>query len=435
MIIYLFIKIILNEKKLDNKKIKKQILIVFKHIKDSEIFESDKWQDYNNHLKGKNLCILEISNNGKDYIKYYNIIKNNIINLQKKIEHIISGKVQKLCPYESIILHYMIQITDKGIYTQISINDLYNITDIYFNSYTNTLKGHKKCLCNTCFSNNMLKINNNESMKKYLINHYEIIKNIGEIYNQFLLEYPKINWLINHKINYGSDTNDFNLYKYFNLIGYNKDTVFIFYIKPQFNNLNYNNILLESIFDTYLIKSIKKSKDESCADKEFNDYKKFYNKKIITIVFSLDNNHYYPIYWNDNDNNDLIDINKKYCINLLNDSLIKKYNIESKDIYNFYKYWKKNIEINEKIIQPIKIIKRIINIYKDNKNYDKMPHFILRFFESIETDINRCKTIEDKKNILVKYLNKESFITEINEVINSSINEYFGIEDSIDDDI
>ena len=64
-----------------------------------------------------------------------------------------------------------------------------------------------------------------------------------------------------------------------------------------------------------------------------------------------------------------------------------------------------------------------------------MPHFILRFFESIETDINRCKTIEDKKNILVKYLNKESFITEINEVINSSINEYFGIEDTIDDEI
>ena len=429
MLIYLFIKIILNENKLDNIKIKKQILIVFKTIKDSEIIESDKWQDYNNHLKEKKLCILKISNNGKDYIKYYDIIKKNIINLQQKINDIINGKNIKLCPYESIILHYMIQITDQGIYSQISINDLYNITDIYLNSYTNNLDGHKKCLCNICFiPNNILKINN-ENMKTYLKNHYEIIKNIGKIYNQFLLEYPKINWLINHKIKYGSDYNSFNLYKYFNLIGYDKDNVFIFYIKPQFNNLNYNNILLESIFDTYLIKSIKKSKNESRDDKEFNDYKKFYNKKIMSIVFSLNNNNYYPISWINKDNINLIESNNNIIINLINDSLINKYIIESKHIYNFYKYWEKNIEINEKILQPIKIIKRIINIYKNNQNYDKMPHFILKFFERIETYIDICKSIEDKKQILVKYLNKDNFIDEINEIIKNSINEYLGIDE------
>ena len=167
---------------------------------------------------------MNISTNGKDYLEYYDIIKNNIKNLQQKIPLIINGSIKKLCPYESIILYYIIQITDQGIYSQISINDLYNITDIYINSYTNTLKGHKKCLCNKYFiKSNMLKENNNiENMKKYLCSHYDKINKIGEVYNQFLLNYHNgyinINWLINHKIQYGSNINDFNLYKYFNLI-------------------------------------------------------------------------------------------------------------------------------------------------------------------------------------------------------------------------
>ena len=149
----------------------------------------------------------------------------------------------------------------------------------------------------------------------------------------------------------------------------------------------------------------------------------------ISIVFSLNNNNYYPISWINKDNINLIESNNNIIINLINDSLINKYIIESKHIYNFYKYWEKNIEINEKILQPIKIIKRIINIYKNNQNYDKMPHFILKFFERIETYIDICKSIEDKKQILVKYLNKDNFIDEINEIIKNSINEYLGIDE------
>ena len=32
-----------------------------------------------------------------------------------------------LCPFESVILYYMIECIENGIYQQISINDIYNL--------------------------------------------------------------------------------------------------------------------------------------------------------------------------------------------------------------------------------------------------------------------------------------------------------------------
>ena len=66
--------------------------------------------------------------------------------------------------------------------------------------------------------------------------------------------------------------------KKLNLIGYDENIVIISYIKPQFNSLNYNEILVNSIFDTYLINNVKKN------DKEGNiseNYKRFYGKNPL----------------------------------------------------------------------------------------------------------------------------------------------------------
>ena len=77
------------------------------------------------------------------------------------------------------------------------MTELYNIIDIYSDSYDINYEGHKKCPCNYCFNN--IKTNNNiDKMKKYLFTHYEDINNLSKIYDEFLLKYPKINWLINH---------------------------------------------------------------------------------------------------------------------------------------------------------------------------------------------------------------------------------------------
>ena len=63
-----------------------------------------------------------------------------------------------------------------------------------------------------------------------------------------------------------------------------------------------------------------------------------------------------------------------------------------------------------------------------NKYIDKIPHFIFKFFERIEY------TKKAKYNILKTYDDKDTFITKLNKMISCSINEYFGIDDTIDDE-
>ena len=64
-----------------------------------------------------------------------------------------------------------------------------------------------------------------------------------------------------------------------------------------------------------------------------------------------------------------------------------------------------------------------------------MPHFILKFFERIESEIENEDSKKSKNNILKKYNDKDIFIDKLNKIINCSINEYFEIEDSIEDEI
>jgi len=443
MLIYLFIKIINYENKLQkDSDIKKQIQKVFHNLIKSKIHKVSTSKDFNNYLKDNEISVLKISNNGRDYNKYYDIIYNNINNVKEKLINIIKGTISDLCPYECIILYYMIQVHDQGKYTDISISELYNITDIYNKSYNKKIDGHDNCLCKTCFDKNQNKEENSNitNMKNYLSKHYEDINNISKIYNNFLKKYSKINWLINHDIIFNSNSNnDFKLYKKFNLIGYDSDNVFIFYIKPQFNNLNYNEILLDSIFDIFLLKSIKQidiNEDENTNNnkdnknnKDINDLIKFNNKKIKTIIFSLDNANYYPIEWNNINNEDLIlGEGRKTILDLLKEALCNKYKIECKYMYNFYKYWYKKYKLEK--LSPEKIIEKIINDYKKNKYIDKMPPFILTFFQNIDKDIETA--CDRKSNILKNYNNKDYFIDKLNKIINKTINNYLDIDDNLD---
>ena len=428
MTIFLFIKIINNEKEVNDRNIKKQIKAILNNIKNSDIEKSYTWQEYYDNLSKYNLCILRITNNGKDYIKYYNIICSFIDNVKLKVDKILNNNITELCPFECIILYYMIQNISQGIHSDITINELYNIIDVYDNSFSEKCKGHDKCICKSSFNKKTtIKLNSNiEKMSKYLLNHYEDINNLGTIYDNFLLEYPKINWLINHMIYFNGKNNDFDIYKKFNLIGYDNDRIIIVYLKPQFNELNYNDIIVESIYDTFIIKNIKSvsnnDKSNRDYDKFLEDYKKFNNKNIYTVVFSLDNNKYQIFEWKNIINNQDLISNNNIIFEQLKNKLIKKYITESKYIINYYNYYKLKY-IN---YPPDKMIKNIINDYKNEKKYDKMPSFILKFFQNIQYDLsyNKNKKIE----ILSNYDNNEFFMSKLEEVIIESIEEYLGID-------
>jgi hypothetical protein len=418
MIIYLYIKIINNEKELNNNEVRKQLKAIFSQIIKKDILTAFDWQSYNNYLKEEKSCILKITNNGKDYIRYYDIIVSIMKNVKIKLNGILVNKINTLCPLESVILYYMIETHHQGVYTDITMNELYNIIDIYGKSFNNSYDGHTNCSCKIHFNRQCIETNTNiEKMSKYLTTHYENINNVGKVYDTFLEKYPNVNWLINHKIIYNGTNDDFILSNKFKFIGYDTNNVFVVYVKPQFNQLNFFDTLMNSIYDTFLIKNIKKPThidDTEQYNKYLEDYNKFYDKNIITIVFSLDNKKYQTYEWC---NNPCFLNNNKQFVEQIRNKLIDKYTVECKHIYSYYKYYKKQ----NKDLPAKKFIKDFIIKYKNEKYYDN-PSFILRFFQKIEDDLlgNKNKEMYDDVNI---------FQDKLNTIITNSIDEYLNFEE------
>lgn len=423
MVICLYIKIIMNENNVNESKIKKQFKEIFKNVIDKDIVKADNWQSYYDSLKERKLCVLKITKNGRDYVRYYEIIVSFMNAVKIKLQGILSNKITALCPLESIILYYMIDITHQGTFTDITMNELYNIIDIYSKSFNNSYDGHNNCLCKSHFKTQCIETNKNiEKMSKYLTKHYEDINNVGKVYDTFLQQYPKVNWLRTHEIIYNGTNDDFKLSKRFNLIGYDSNTVFIVYVKPQFNDLNLYDTFIDSIYDTFLIKNIKQplQQNDDKNIKYLEDFKKFSNKNIITIVFSLDNKNYKPYQWCNKDSSDLI--NNKLIIEQIRTKLIMKYISESIIAFSYYKYYRKqNIEVQAK-----RFIKDFIIYYKNDKDYTKMPQFLLRFFQKIEDDISCNK---NKAEILEMYDDREFFLKKLHTIIVNSLDEYLDFEE------
>jgi hypothetical protein len=260
-------------------------------------------------------------------------------------------------------------------------------------------------------------------MSKYLIKHYEDINNVGIVYDTFIQQYPKVNWLRKHEIIYNGTNDDFKLSKNFNLIGYDSNTVFIIYVKPQFNDLNLYDTLIDSIYDTFLINKVKQplqQNDKQKNNKCFEDFNKFNNKNIITVVFSLDNKNYKMYQWYSKESNYLI--NNEIFVEQIRIKLIQKYVSESKYAFSYYKYYREqNIDIKAK-----RFMRDFIIYYKNNKNYNKMPLFLLRFFQKIEDEI---LSSVNKKEILEMYDDKEFFLNKLNGIIVKSLDEYLDFDE------
>lgn len=426
MLIFLYIKIINHELKNKNDNIKKQIIAIMRQVEKSDIRITKNWKEYYNYISRKEIAILKLST-GYDYNNYFNIICKFMNCIQNKLKNIFEDKVNiMLCPMESIILYFMMQIIRSGIKIDISINELYNIINIYSKAFNNNIKGHEECLCKKYFIDNNNDLNN--QMNKYLLNHYEDISNIGKIYDTFLSNYPNLNWLIDHPVYLNGDTNDFIIYNTFNLIAYDNENVFILYFKPQLNGLNYNEILIDSIFDMHLINNVKKPakhlKEIETEQPILENFNKFNNKNIKTFIFTLNKNDYMIIDWNFNTEN-LISKNKDLITQKIKEKIYIYYFSQSNIIHNFYKNIKTQI-INEKLSIDL-LIQNIIESFDNNniKNKRNYPKFITSTLLKIQDYIYDCSNEHEKEIMINKYDNAVNFIRELEKYITRSINRYF----------
>ena len=411
-------------------KIKQQIKAILHDICESDITQVNSMKGYYTLLEvDKEIPLIKISNRGKDYINYFNIILNFTKKIKDKIKFFLKNNNRLLlCPLECIILNFMIQISNQRKYSNINIIDIYDIIDIYNNSFNNDDACHENCLCKTYFNKlNIIEIKNKkiDSMKSYLVKHFEKINDIKNTMSMFHTKFPKINWLINHHVKYNGNEN-FNIIQKFNLIGYDDANVIICYIKPQFNSLNYNKILMDSIFDTYLVNNVKKYDDKN---KITENYNKFNGKKVLTCIFTLDNNEPYYIDWNNilYNNNEII----REAIFI---EIMEKYKLETNCLFYFYNYWRIFCPNTEK--NPSDFIRFLKEKHDENKKvpFIIFPKYIDDFISQIEFEIISIKGKTNKEQVLKNYDDKDYFRKKIEQKLEISIKRHLGITINDDED-
>ena len=316
------------------------------------------------------------------YLKYSIKIKKKMIKIQDKYKEDNLSLVN-LKPFEAFLLTYMIQLTQNKKYCNISPTSLYTIYD----SFTKKKNDIKE-----------------------LINESEKIKNIVEqVMDNLLEEHNDISWNIEHKLIYGGNTENLLISKeQVPIIGHNKDTVFHFMFKTDFNSLNYWNTLVEVLLDRFLIYN------PNTNNRKTNNKTRYKNKKIKTYLFVLKQNKFELFDW-DWDKNLNIEIKTeiKYAI--------KKYFFTfNKQLFQYYNYVKNKKLYKGKFSTPLEMI---IDEYRDIE-------FIRDLFNELKLKCN-----DGKKNEVLEITNdKEKFISAINEKLNYTCDNFFGLNIQTDDE-
>ena len=408
---------------LENKEQKDQFVAILRNISNKSITHY-KYIDYNKKLRfiSKNIkeekrnnnteipLLLFDTNENTKYHKYTEDLKNIMNNIQLKIiKNIEIHKLPLFCPLECVILLFMIKIMDDGFYSDISIMDIYSIMYCYDSCSDTIDENHteiNKCICRDCFTDK----NNNSSydeIRKSIKNHYdnvEYIKKIYYNYKRFITENTEIKnmkYNVQHKLWFGENNDNFKINNEYPIIGHCKTHVIYFIIKPQFNELNFNNIMCEILLHNFMILN---------CGKDTENYKRYNNKKIYTCIVTFDSIE--PIFYELNiDKNDIL---MKQCVK---NYLFTKYTEHHELIYKFYKHCYKNKPKNKNSVSYTR--------EKLSNKYHKLPQYILDFFYDISKELEICGNDKTKiNNVLVKINDKEIFINNINVYLEKNIDSF-----------
>lgn len=363
------------------------------------------------------------TNDNTNYYKYSINLINIISNIQKKIiKELQIQKMPKLCPLESIILLFIQEQHMKGYYSNISIMDIYSIMYCYDQCSNNIDVEHSiknECLCNTCFieGNCCNDVSSYNEIRKSITNHYDNISQVKIMYDNYKkyiqIHFPdsKFTYNIYHDTWFGKKDDNFNINNEFNIIAFSDKYVLYFIIKPQFNKLNFNDIIFESIFNNFML---------SNCDSETNNYKKYNNKKIITCILTFDSVQ--PIFYDLN-----IDKDDKHLKNAIQEYLFNTYTEYHKLVFKFYKFCSNNKPKN------LNSVKYTYNQLK--LKYDKtLPKYIVDYYDDINKELEKYKTDREKINNIMEKVNDESiFLSETAICLENNIKLFLENDDTIYD--
>ena len=316
------------------------------------------------------------------YVKYSKKIKKKMIEIQTEYKK-DNLSLKKLEPLKAVLQNYMIQLNQNKRYCDISPSCLYNIIDSF----------QKK----------------NNDIKELLVESKKIKNIVKQVMNNLLEENSDITWNIEHTLVYGGNTDVLRFFEnQIPIIGHNKDTVFHFMFKTDFNSLNYWDTLVEILLERFLIYNPNSNKRETNNETRYKD------KKIKTYLFILKLNTFELFDW-DWDKNLNIEIKTEVKFAIKN-----YFSTFNKQLFQYYNFVKEKKLYNPKFSNPLEMM---IDEYND-----------IEFVRDLFNEFNlKCK--DGKKQEVLEITNDENkFIVKINEKICYMCDKYFGLNIQIDND-
>lgn len=418
---------------------KKQHYAILRNVCRTPIKIVSSCREYMNILKGekkegkknvvKYIPLLRFPDcrTGVDYEKYFNVIYDSMLRIKEEIANYLGKKeIRSFCPLESVILYYMIETLDNGQYHKITANDLYNIINVYSKAFDVSATGHDHCVCTKAFPvvNRTTRDEKTQRYTSYLQKHYEMLGRTNKVLDIIDAKHPKINWLYNHHItmqggNEECSNSDFMVHSNHSMVGYDDACVINIQIVPQFNELNYNNIVVTTLFESYILTNVEKSSE---------NYTRFANKPIYNYVIALNQETPYELNWTV-----LLRENQEFMKQMLYDSIYDKYSVEHIQYHEAFKTCV-NALLDKK---PSRVIDIILNekiIVTNGRDKDGCPPYITKALQHIAFLIDTSSSLKQKQKILIDHTECETFITLFDHMLNSSVRKYVGLPDDEDDD-
>lgn len=375
-----------------------------------EISKNNSSQNYQKNVTIPILCLG--SDDKSVYHKYKNILYRFIGNIQKKI---IEKTLPSLCPMESVILLYMIQTMKDGKYSDITIMDVYNIMYCYDDCSKLIQSIHNDgCICKQVFVDDSDYENqtSHSDVRCSILNHYECTTNIEKMFQNYinyiknvLKDDSEFVYNVLHKTYYGQNNDKMSIMRQFLIIAHSEKHVIFFVVKPQFNNLNFNKVILDILFDSLIV--------QNCRDE--NNAARYDGKKVFACIFTFDSIR--PIFVDPSISKD--DDMLKNCIKKY---LIDKYTGTHKIVFDYYEHCRKNKSSGKTGLEIV------CEYLSGDTCCRRMPSYIRIFFDSIKREIDRSRNSNERNSIIKKITDYQTFVCEINKYLEEDVDDFLKIK-------
>lgn len=407
---------------------KQQLVAILYKLEPDCIAHVDKWQGYiailhankkikyskDTKIKGSPKIPVMSFPSRKDNVSY-DIYHRYIILIMHHVmedirEYLGKKPLRFFCPLECVILFYMIECINNPSCPAISINDLYNIIHVYNVAFSPTLSGHDLCKCKEMFSseeNSILSVVQ-KKYYDYLFNHYNNLTRLTKMLESFSKSHPAVKWLYKHSATFDGNCEGFKINNQFELIAYDEEAVYLFYIKPQFTELNYNEVTTKTLLDAFLISNVSKTTA---------NYERFNGKVIKSCVVSLSHENIYTMDWST-----LVKERSGYIRTILYNMLTNKYSNAHDQLHKTF------VEIvnSDSAKKPMELM-NLINEKVKKAKYP--PSYIVTAFSYISGRI-----MMESRKAMREYLDRNSFVSLMDKSLETSLKTYLNINDEDDED-